>query len=144
MQGERKKATATTFVIIRDGKFLIQERTSDAPRYPGGFCFPGGGPEEGETLMQTVVREVEEEYALKVIEDDCTFLLQYEHDLDPLSGRLDIDDVFAVEVSADQQPILKEGKAFHWLTFEEIKQKDLAWEQDRILPALEAYFRNRQ
>lgn len=144
MLGERKKATAVTFVIIRDGKFLIQERTSDAPCYPGGLCFPGGTVEENETTEQTVVREVQEEFEFRITEAHCTFLLQYEHDFNPTSGKADIDDVVVAEVSLDQRPILKEGKAFHWLTFKEIRQKTLAFEQERILPELEEYFRDRQ
>lgn len=125
-------ATDVTFVIFREGKALMQHRTDDARRYPGAWCFPGGCKEEGETTEQCVVREVLEEYGLRATEDDVQFVTQYEHD------GTDIDDVCLCKISADQQPRLREGKAFDWKTMEEIEMLALGFEQERILSAIKA------
>lgn len=63
-------------VIIRnlDGKYLLQFRDSDAPLYPLLWDFFGGGIEEGETAIECVIRELEEELELKVTADDLELL----------------------------------------------------------------------
>ncbi len=50
-------------IIMRDGKLAMQ-----CSKY-GEYKIPGGVREEGETILQTLVREVNEETGLIVIED---------------------------------------------------------------------------
>jgi 8-oxo-dGTP diphosphatase len=56
---------AVSAAIVRDGKVLIVRR---APRGPAGglYSLPGGVVEVGETLMEAVKREIEEETALTI------------------------------------------------------------------------------
>jgi len=56
--------------LIRDGKLYMQKRNEPhRPAYHDKWEFPGGGVELGETLEQTVVREVKEEagYDVEII-----------------------------------------------------------------------------
>src|SRR5215469_15956256 len=55
---------AVSAAIIRDGKVLIVRRAR--PPANGLYTLPGGGVEVGETLVEAVVREVQEETALVV------------------------------------------------------------------------------
>lgn len=126
-----KTATDCTFLIRKDNKFLMQQRTDNAPRYPGAWCFPGEGIESGEDSLAAVIRGLEEEYVLIVSADQCQFVTQYEHD-----GR-DIDDIFLVELGADQVPRLREGKAMNWKSLQEIKNLPLGFEQEKILSSIE-------
>ena len=52
-------------VIERDSRLLVIRR-SELVVAPGAFCFPGGGIEAGETDEQALVRELEEELAVRV------------------------------------------------------------------------------
>lgn len=45
-------------------RILLQYRSADAPRYPLHWGFFGGGVEAGETHLQAVLREAEEELGL--------------------------------------------------------------------------------
>ena len=53
---------------LPDGTMAMQRRTHDAPTSPNKLQFFGGHIEEGETLLQAVIRELEEETNLPVDE----------------------------------------------------------------------------
>lgn len=55
----------TAAVIIRDGKILLARRKADVP-YPLLWEFPGGKVEPLEDPRDCIVREIEEELAIKV------------------------------------------------------------------------------
>ena len=50
-------------VLIEDGKVALIERYRDGRHY---FVFPGGGVDDGETIPETVIREMDEETGLRV------------------------------------------------------------------------------
>lgn len=62
--GQRSYRPSYRAIIIRDRKiYMVHSRKYDY------YKFPGGGREEGETPIDTVVREVAEEAGLTVIAD---------------------------------------------------------------------------
>ena len=65
-----------TFLIEYKGKFLLIKRPQDKPNFPGLWAFPGGKVEDGETLVDTIRREVKEETNLP-IEDNFILLNAY-------------------------------------------------------------------
>lgn len=50
-------------IIVNDDKILVIHRINNGKEY---FVFPGGGVENGETVEQAVLREVQEETSLEV------------------------------------------------------------------------------
>ncbi len=50
-------------VLIEENRVALIERYRDGKHY---FVFPGGGVNEGETLTEAVVREIDEETGLRV------------------------------------------------------------------------------
>ena len=50
-------------VIVNNGKILLMHRINNGKEY---HVFPGGGVENGETVGQAVLREVQEETSLEV------------------------------------------------------------------------------
>lgn len=131
------QVTAVTFILQRpDGKVLMQLRDDGRGRniaYPSMWSFPGGGVEREERPVEAVIREIYEEYRLKVHESECVPLFIYVHD-----GK-EVDQVFICEVAQSVVPILCEGAGTQWMGMEKIKNLTLAWEQDKILSQLKKF-----
>ena len=58
-------AVLVPFVTTEEGKALLLEVRSQLVKQPGEICFPGGRVEDGETPVETAVRETCEELGLK-------------------------------------------------------------------------------
>lgn len=48
-------------LFVRDGKVLLARRSPRRSAYPGLWSFPGGHVEQGEALVEALVREIHEE-----------------------------------------------------------------------------------
>ena len=63
-------------IIVKDHQILATQRGYG--EFEGGWEFPGGKVEPGETPEQAIVREIHEELNARIAVDD--FLVQVEHD----------------------------------------------------------------
>jgi 8-oxo-dGTP diphosphatase len=101
--------------VIRDsqGKILITRRHADA--HQGGLWeFPGGKLENGESVVQALRRELDEELAIQ-LESACA-LLQIEHDYGDKAVLLD---VWLVEGFAGRA-VGREGQPLRWVAAAEL------------------------
>lgn len=65
-----------TVVVEHDGEFLLIKRPAHEENFPNVYAFPGGRAEIGETVMQTIRREVIEETGLSLM-DEAAFIDSY-------------------------------------------------------------------
>ncbi len=132
------KTTGVIFIIIRpSGEMLMQLRDGNSTRYPHMWCFPGGSVDEGEEPVFTVIREIDEEYELKIRPEHCQKLMEY-----TLSYGSNVV-VFVCNVDADQRTVMHEGADMRWMRFDEIKKIELGFEQKQIHPKLEIFLNER-
>lgn len=101
--------------IVRDGRVLAARRTGPAD-VAGGWEFPGGKVDPGETVAEALVREVREELTCEI------------EMLRPLSGRAAIKPgyeltAFVVRLVSGE-PIPHEHDALRWLGPEDLDQVD--------------------
>lgn len=61
-------------VLTQDNKIILQKRGDDWDRFPGYLASFGGQIEVGETPMQALIRELNEELRAKVKESDVVLL----------------------------------------------------------------------
>ena len=82
--------------------------------FKGGWEFPGGKIEEGETPQQALVREIEEELETEIVVGELLDTIEYDYP----TFHLSMDCFWAEILSGDL--VLKEHEAARWLTREEL------------------------
>ena len=109
----------TAAIIVHDNKLLIAQRKS-TDKLPNKWEFPGGKVEEGETLEECLIREMQEEFAIDV--SIGKFIGESIYHYDHLSIRL-----LAYRTywnSGDFE--IKSHKKIKWIPLDEINQYDFA------------------
>lgn len=82
--------------------------------FKGGWEFPGGKIEEGETPKEALVREIEEELDTEIAVGELIDTIEYDYP----TFHLSMDCFWARIVSGDL--VLKEHEAAKWLTKDEL------------------------
>lgn len=91
--------------------FVTQRGYGD---FKGGWEFPGGKIEEGETPQEALVREIREELETEIEVGELIDTIEYDYP----TFHLSMDCFWAEIVSGDL--VLKEHEAAKWLTCEEL------------------------
>lgn len=82
--------------------------------FKGGWEFPGGKIEEGETPQQALIREIMEELETEIVVGELIDTIEYDYP----TFHLSMDCFWAEIVSGDL--VLKEHEAARWLTKAEL------------------------
>lgn len=117
-------------LIYDDKRILVQEKVGT--NYDGGLVFPGGHVEPGESLTQSVIREMKEETGLNIykpqpcgykdwILDDGTRYIVLLYKTDKFDG----------EIKSSE-----EGRVF-WLDRKDIEKANLIWNMRELLEIFE-------
>lgn len=108
---ESRKTIKVVAAVIRDGDriFATQRGYGD---FKGGWEFPGGKIEVGETPQEALVREIKEELETEIEVGELIDTIEYDYP----TFHLSMDCFWAEIVSGDM--VLKEHEAAKWLTKE--------------------------
>jgi 8-oxo-dGTP diphosphatase len=112
-----------TFVINSEGKILLLRRSETDDRRPLQWDLPGGMMDDGETLEQGAVREVEEESGVEIISQPLVVFSKAEvaswDDQNGHHGRNVIRIYFVAHVESPEITLSYEHDQSEWVTFEE-------------------------
>lgn len=118
-------------LVYNDNQILVQEKIGT--RYPGGLVFPGGHVEEGESLRDSIIREIKEETGLTISNPvPCGFKDWIQEDGTRYVVLLYKTDKYEGEIKSSV-----EGKVF-WLDRKEIASANLIWNMRELLEIFES------
>ncbi|MFQ3547302.1 MAG: NUDIX domain-containing protein [Termitinemataceae bacterium] len=119
-------------ICIRNAQLFI------AQRFPGGAMgerweFPGGKVEPGETDVEALQREYNEEFGISIHVGPCIAQASFEHheQIRDLCGYL-------VEILAEPA-LLTEHTQWRWASLEEINRLPFADSDKKLLPQISNY-----
>ena len=122
----------TNLCLVEDptnGKVVLQYRSPDRYKKWSGYAFPGGHIEEGESLAESVIREVYEETGLTITNPKLVAVKDWEPDE---GGRYIVFCYKATEFTG-QLRSSEEGEV-SWVEKDQLEQLDLSYD---MLPLLE-------
>lgn len=108
-----RKTIRVVAAIIRDGNKIFATQRGHG-EFKGGWEFPGGKIEAGETSEEALVREVREELDTEIAVGELVETVEYDYPTFHLSM-----DCFWAEVVSGEL-VLKEHAAARWLMKEEL------------------------
>lgn len=108
-----KKTIRVVAAIIRDGDKIFATQRGHG-EFKGGWEFPGGKIETGETPEEALIREVREELDTEIAVGELVETVEYDYPTFHLSMEC-----FWAEVVSGEL-VLKEHAAARWLTKEEL------------------------
>lgn len=121
-----------TFLIEKNGKFLLIKRDKKEDHYGEKWVFPGGKVEKGEDVIKALLREVKEETGLK-IQKRAAFLRSYSFDRNDGSSTIGL--VFCLKYKSGKVKLDKNSEDFAWIYPEEITKFD-------TIPGIETHLTN--
>jgi dihydroneopterin triphosphate diphosphatase len=99
-------------------RYLILHRSNEEKIYPGIFQFITGTIEEGESAIDTVLREMDEE--IQISPRSLWTVPYISAFYDTVNDTVNLSPVFLAEIKVNDAPILShEHQSFKWLEFEE-------------------------
>lgn len=93
-------------LVHREGRYLLQRRAVSNPVLPGLWEFPGGKVESGETVLEALGRELQEEVGMRAVTAQP---------LPPLEGSMRLHPFRVTAVGDPRTPL-----AWGWFTAPEI------------------------
>ena len=114
---------------LENGKVVLQYRSPERYKKWSGYAFPGGHIEEGESLAESVIREVYEETGLTIAAPKLVAVKDWEPDE---GGRYIVFCYKATEFTG-QLRSSEEGEV-SWVEKDQLDQLDLSYD---MLPLLE-------
>lgn len=112
-------------IVNKEGKIFLAKRGREVRNESGKWEFPGGGVEFGDTLKNTLKREIMEEYGIEIepgkLLDVCDHIILAEH-------QHWVSPSFICSLTKGEPKILEPHKCdeIGWFSCEEIKAMDLS------------------
>jgi 8-oxo-dGTP diphosphatase len=126
--------------IAWEGGRLFIARRKAGGSLGGKWEFPGGKAEEGETEVEALVREFDEEFSLAIRVGEKLGTAVFEHR--GILRNLAAYRIYFTAKDFAAELMLHDHEEWKWATLEEIEKLDFAPSDLKILPALKTYIKS--
>ena len=131
----RSLVELTNMCLICDGdRVLVEEKKWRGGK---GITFPGGHVEPGESLQESVIREMREETGLTI---SCPVLCGVKDWMNDDGGRYLVL-LYRTDRFTGQLRASEEGRVF-WVTREEFQRMDVLWNMKEVLRIMDSATQN--
>jgi len=129
--------SAVFILVDQEGRMLLQQRSFDTPIIPGYWAFFGGGIEQGETPLESVIREAKEEVCCDL--KNPQMVHEQDFTLENADGHMR---VFVEEFFGDKETLkLNEGQDWGWFTHKESEDLKMISHDRSILGKVDQYIK---
>lgn len=130
-------------VINEEGKILAARRGPKARNERGKWEFPGGSIEFGDTLRQSIVREMIEELGVEIETGDQLPAIDH---LLPDEKQHWVANAFISKITKGTPQILEPEKCveIRWVTWDEMKKMDITLAVREYVPIIDNYFKKKK
>ena len=126
--GRTEQVELTTLCLIHKGnRYLLQDRIKEDWK---GFALPGGHVEPGESIVDSVIREMKEETGLAIRNPKLCGVKQF-----PIEGGRYIVFLFHTEEFEGELSSSDEGK-MHWVDKEDLPKVNLVSDLQELLDVM--------
>lgn len=126
--GRTEQVELTTLCLIQNGdKYLLQDRIKEDWK---GFTLPGGHIEPGESIVDSVVREMQEETGLSIRNPKLCGVKQF-----PIDGGRYIVFLFHAKEFEGELISSEEGK-MHWVDKDDLSKVNLVSDLQELLDVM--------
>ncbi len=114
-----KTVETVSFILIRDGKILVEHRRQDRVNDPGAIVVPGGHVDPGETPIEAVKRELLEELSV-----ECNSFRLYDRMLCESSTEYQMNTWYICE-DWRGEPVVSEAEEIFYLAGDQLDELSL-------------------
>jgi len=114
-----KKVDCASFILIKEGNFLVEKRAMTKEVDPGALEIPGGHFEAGETAEQALLREIKEELDITPTKYKHLCDIVYEHPKETQTCHYFVITEWTGEIKK------LEAESLQWLDFNETGKIDI-------------------
>lgn len=125
-----------------EGKFFLAKRGEEARNESGKWEFPGGSIEFGDTLKDSIIREMQEELGIEIAPSDQLSAIDH---IIPDENQHWVAHAFMAKIVKGEPKILEPEKCeeIGWFSITEMKNMDITLAL-KAFPILEEYLANKQ
>jgi molecular chaperone GrpE len=114
--------TVKAVVLNEDGKVLVLKRAKKNPLNPGKYDLPGGHVEAGETLSDSISREIQEETGLRVVVGNIIDVVEFSQD-NPLFKEEKRGIRYICYSNSNEVKLSQEHDEYEWISFNQVTEK---------------------